>query len=209
MRLAPCSRLLSGLPWHTDSGHCGSGGLQGRAMAKLVKCRGCGQMVSKRAKLCPSCGEPAKRRTSCLGLLGLVLIVFVLAGVLSQNGRIRRDGAVPDQPHAQTKPPETKSSPNEGIAILDVPGAQYVWLAVGDADWDDFLDAENEAAKGGDGSTVLLKKMVAAGRAFLCNNKTRVRVLKSSFTARFVVILEGEFADSTGWVQSEFVKAIE
>jgi len=45
-------------------------------MAKLKKCKGCGAEISKKAKSCPKCGEPAPKKTSLLTWLVLILIVL-------------------------------------------------------------------------------------------------------------------------------------
>jgi RNA polymerase subunit RPABC4/transcription elongation factor Spt4 len=53
-------------------------------MAKLVKCKGCGEEISKNAKACPKCGEPAPAKTSTatwLFLIILVLFMFVVPNI--------------------------------------------------------------------------------------------------------------------------------
>ena len=45
-------------------------------MAKLTKCKGCGEEISKKAKSCPKCGEPIKK-THWFTWLVLGIIVFV------------------------------------------------------------------------------------------------------------------------------------
>jgi len=45
-------------------------------MAGLTKCKGCGNEISKNAKVCPNCGEPAPKKTSFL--TWLVLILFII-----------------------------------------------------------------------------------------------------------------------------------
>jgi len=35
------------------------------------KCKDCGNQVSTRAKQCPNCGAPVKKKTGCLGVIGL------------------------------------------------------------------------------------------------------------------------------------------
>ncbi len=51
-------------------------------MAKLIKCSGCGEKVSKNAQACPHCGEPVKKEkgTSLLTWLVLILFIFALIG---------------------------------------------------------------------------------------------------------------------------------
>lgn len=42
----------------------------------LIKCKGCGKEISKKAKVCPECGEPVPKKTSIA--TWLVLIMFIL-----------------------------------------------------------------------------------------------------------------------------------
>ena len=58
-------------------------------MARLVKCRGCGNKVSRNAVCCPNCGEPQKKKTSLVSKLFTIFIVFptIAAGIImSQSG---------------------------------------------------------------------------------------------------------------------------
>ena len=45
-------------------------------MAKLIKCKSCGEDISKNAKVCPKCGEPTPKKTSLV--TWLVLILFIV-----------------------------------------------------------------------------------------------------------------------------------
>lgn len=49
-------------------------------MGKLIKCSGCGAEISKKAKTCPHCGEPAPKETSLLTWLVLILFVIGIFG---------------------------------------------------------------------------------------------------------------------------------
>ncbi|MFA7667934.1 MAG: hypothetical protein WCX93_01160 [Burkholderiaceae bacterium] len=52
-------------------------------MAKTVKCKACGNVVSVKAKSCPQCGEPAPKRTSIVTKLLLIIIILgTLPGLL-------------------------------------------------------------------------------------------------------------------------------
>lgn len=44
----------------------------------LIKCKECGQQISKKAKTCPHCGAPIKKKIGCLTSLLIILIVFIL-----------------------------------------------------------------------------------------------------------------------------------
>lgn len=54
-------------------------------MAKLIKCSGCGAEISKKAKACPHCGEPAPKKTSLLTWLVLILFIFGIFGAFSPD----------------------------------------------------------------------------------------------------------------------------
>jgi len=54
-------------------------------MAKLIKCSGCGEMISKNAKACPHCGEPVPKGTSLLTWLVLILLIFGFFGALTPD----------------------------------------------------------------------------------------------------------------------------
>lgn len=67
------------------------------------KCKDCGNQVSKRAKQCPHCGAPAKKKSGCLGVIGLLFLVAVVIGIISS---VLDDGSSPPpaQPAAAPKP---------------------------------------------------------------------------------------------------------
>jgi len=48
-------------------------------MARLTKCKGCGEEISKKAKSCPKCGEPIKRTH---WFTWLVLLGFILYAIM-------------------------------------------------------------------------------------------------------------------------------
>ncbi len=54
-------------------------------MAKLIKCGDCEQEISKKAKSCPSCGAPQKKRTSPVTKL-LAIIIFGSMGIAIFSG---------------------------------------------------------------------------------------------------------------------------
>ncbi len=54
-------------------------------MARLKKCRSCGNMVAKDAKVCPQCGGKVNKSHGCL--LFVILMVLVFIGIsMSDNG---------------------------------------------------------------------------------------------------------------------------
>ena len=48
-------------------------------MAKLIKCKSCGEDISKNAKVCPKCGEPTPKKTSLVTWLVLILFIVFIA----------------------------------------------------------------------------------------------------------------------------------
>lgn len=52
----------------------------------VTKCKACKQQIGKNAEVCPNCGEPQKRKSvGCLGAIGIVIVVLVLAGIIAQE----------------------------------------------------------------------------------------------------------------------------
>ena len=54
-------------------------------MAKLMKCKDCNEEISKKAKSCPKCGAPVKKKTSRVTWLFLILIVLFIFGVTTSE----------------------------------------------------------------------------------------------------------------------------
>lgn len=54
-------------------------------MAKLMKCKDCNQYISKKAKSCPACGAPVKKKTSRVTWLFLILIILFIFGVMTSE----------------------------------------------------------------------------------------------------------------------------
>ena len=54
-------------------------------MAKLIKCASCGAEISKNAKACPHCGEPAPKKTSSFTWIVLILFVVGIFGSISSD----------------------------------------------------------------------------------------------------------------------------
>jgi len=54
-------------------------------MAKLIKCASCGAEISKKAKICPHCGEPAPKKTSLITWFVLFLFLSIVYIVTKDN----------------------------------------------------------------------------------------------------------------------------
>lgn len=50
----------------------------------LVKCKECGEKISKKATACPQCGAPPKKKTSLFTWLVVVFVGLVVVGVANQ-----------------------------------------------------------------------------------------------------------------------------
>ncbi len=52
----------------------------------LIKCKECGNEISKKAKECPSCGAPLKRgNIGCGGAILIIIILFIIIGIFSSG----------------------------------------------------------------------------------------------------------------------------
>lgn len=47
----------------------------------LKKCKECGSLISTKADKCPQCGNPLKKKTSCLGVGCLIVLIFIAISV--------------------------------------------------------------------------------------------------------------------------------
>lgn len=61
-------------------------------MAKLVKCKACGNDVAKSAKVCPHCGAKNKRGGGC-GVVVVAVFVIIVAAFVASKGREAGDKA--------------------------------------------------------------------------------------------------------------------
>ena len=79
----------------------------------LIKCRECGNPVSTKAPLCPTCGAPAKKRMGCVTVVLGCTIGFVILGIILPA--IRGDSS--------TKPTSSRSASNniDPIVAASVP----------------------------------------------------------------------------------------
>jgi hypothetical protein len=57
-------------------------------MAKLMKCKDCNGEISKKAKSCPKCGCPVKKKTSRVTWLFLIFVVLLVFGVTTSEKNI-------------------------------------------------------------------------------------------------------------------------
>lgn len=83
-------------------------------MAKLVKCKTCGEEIAKTAKLCPKCGAKQKKSNqvlSAIGVLLLVAMIFVVVFALVGGGDDQPTGQAPSgSQDAQQSAPSADSA---------------------------------------------------------------------------------------------------
>ena len=48
----------------------------------IIKCKECGNEVSTKAKSCPKCAAPLKRKKGCLTYIGVGVLVLIILGVI-------------------------------------------------------------------------------------------------------------------------------
>ena len=79
------------------------------------KCEDCSNQISKRAKQCPHCGAPVKKKkTGCLGIIGLLFLVAVVIGIIStalndESSPPPAQPAAAPKPKAKTTPPPSET----------------------------------------------------------------------------------------------------
>jgi len=76
----------------------------------MVKCKECGNKISKKAKACPECGAPNKKRTSATTYFVLLVIIVITIGNINSNSS--------NTPSSNTKPTSSYTVA-EKLAIID------------------------------------------------------------------------------------------
>ena len=82
----------------------------------LIKCKECGNEVSKKAKECPHCGAPVKQQTSGCAMLFAILGIF---GVVGYIGVLISDTSSSGQ---------SSPSGSSRITVKDEPTATAAWV---------------------------------------------------------------------------------
>ena len=83
----------------------------------LRKCKECGHYVSSKAKKCPNCGAPIKKRIGCISLIGIAFIVFIVLIVIGQMLYDESDFNKAEQPsNSIEKTEKTKESTESQVA---------------------------------------------------------------------------------------------
>ena len=80
-------------------------------MARLKKCKSCGNMVARDAKRCPQCGGKVNQSHGCLMIIILMVVILVVAKISSPNNN------VPSTPNNDTPKKENPNSPEKADAF--------------------------------------------------------------------------------------------
>lgn len=95
-------------------------------MAKMVKCKTCGEQIAKTANVCPKCGAKQHQVAKSLCVVIALLTVLVCIGVIARSSGNDEPKSVGTNATVQTKEPEkTVFGLGEEVEFKDV----YVTLA--------------------------------------------------------------------------------
>lgn len=93
-------------------------------MAKLVKCKTCGEEIAKSAKVCPKCGAKQKKSNPVVTVFACLLLVVVIFSVLSggnDDPELVESTQSPNVSASATPvPKKTEFYPGETAALNDV-----------------------------------------------------------------------------------------
>jgi len=83
----------------------------------LQKCKECGREVSDKAKTCPSCGAPVKKKSGCSNFFLILVILMIIIAALSPKKTpvTPASSPLPEQAPSTAKPSEIKEIPKEEI----------------------------------------------------------------------------------------------
>ncbi len=70
----------------------------------LIKCKDCGNQISKKAKSCPQCGAPVKRKSLIMRLFGITVLVVLTTVFFISRGEVDTRSRDPNQAARQDKP---------------------------------------------------------------------------------------------------------
>jgi len=88
---------------------------------KLIKCKECGEAISKKAEQCPKCGAPVEKKTSPFTWIFLGIFIAAFLGILSSEEETK---------HSTSKVTTSKQTAMQNISI------DYSW-------YKDDLDGSN------------------------------------------------------------------
>lgn len=130
-----------------------------------------------------------------------LIIVFVVAIVASVGGEKKETTPEKQSPQGQTKEEKLRIG-DEGILNNNSDKSNFEGgsiLAVDEKAFDDFIQALVADDKLG------YSQMLGAGKLFIVDNGTAVKVISIGLFKREVRILEGDYLGRSGWIAFEFV----
>jgi hypothetical protein len=151
----------------------------------------------------------ATHRPGKIGSSGLLIALVLAIGIcVVISMREPKPGAAEGQPSGPPPPPTKPAFHTElgSFAKLGAEGMKTVWLCLDEASWNDMIDAQNLASKGGQGAGGPLYRLASAKKIRVFPAGTRVRVTKTGVTSRRVEVLEGDEIGTDGWIQTELLR---
>lgn len=99
-------------------------------MAKLIRCRDCNHELSKKAKSCPSCGAPQKKRTSPVTML-LAIIIIGSTGIAIFGGGSGSSSYSSSNSYTSSSQPTSSAKPkptSNKEMFLASPAKALAWM---------------------------------------------------------------------------------
>ena len=103
----------------------------------LIKCKECGEVISKKAKQCPKCGAPGKKKTSLFTWIVTIVFGLLLIGYISAPTKDpSKEPELLAQDLGITKPTSIELTAAEAASMTDViqragfncPAVKLAWL---------------------------------------------------------------------------------
>jgi hypothetical protein len=132
----------------------------------------------------------------------MLLVVVAIAGAVLLSSRSDRPAT--NVPVVGAVEPKPKPQPRVGVGELGKlgypgGGGHSVWVALDESAWNDMIDALNAQSLGA------LSRLAEKGKVKAYAVGTNVRVVRSGFASRKIIVTDGDDAGDMGWVQFEFV----
>lgn len=155
--------------------------------------------IEEEEKLRTKIREKEKKKKQSKTAMGCLVVILLIVGFVILLVAFGGGGEKSSSPATQSS---ILGVGEEGILNNnsdknDVSGVAI--LAVDEKAFDDFIQAQIADDKLG------YSQMLGAGRFFVVDNGTAVKVIDTGFAKRKVRILEGEHLGKSGWIPYEFV----
>jgi len=96
----------------------------------MKKCKECGNEVSTKAESCPKCGAVLKKKTGCLGYIGIGIFILFMLGVISSlidDGSNKTTSTSGSKQPSVTSKSKTQKVYNEGDTVNTGYTSYAVW----------------------------------------------------------------------------------